>query len=50
MNQEIDLPEVVLKRVREGLKVTHKRTGAHITISVESLQRWLIRQLRGIFS
>ncbi len=50
MKQEIDLPDVTLAKAADGILVTHKRTGAHITISMESLQRWLIRQLRGIFS
>ena len=45
-----DLPDVTLAKAADGILVTHKRTGAHITISMESLQRWLIRQLRGIFS
>jgi hypothetical protein len=49
MKQTIDLPELTLERVDDGLLVTHKKTRTHITISVESLQRWLIRQLRSIF-
>ena len=49
MNQVIDLPDVTIERVPGGLLVTHKRTQASLTISAESLQRWLIRQLRSIF-
>jgi hypothetical protein len=50
MKQHIDLPDVLLEKQDDGLLVTHKRTGASVLVSLESLQRWLIRQLRAIFS
>jgi len=45
----LELPDVTVEQSKDGLLVTHKRTGATVTISVESLQRWLIGKLRAIF-
>jgi hypothetical protein len=48
--QTIDLPEVKLERIGDGLLVTHKKSGATTTIAPAALERWLVRQLRSIFA
>ena len=45
----LELPDVTVESSKDGLLVTHKRTGATVTVSVETLQRWLISKLRAIF-
>jgi hypothetical protein len=47
--ERITLPDVTLEKKPDGLLVTHIKTGASVTLSIESLQRWLISRLRSIF-
>jgi len=47
--EQIDTPTVTLS-LRDGtLYATHKKTGAVVPISLESLERWLLRKLRELF-
>lgn len=47
--ERITLPDVTIDKTPAGLLVTHIKTGATVTVSIDSLQRWLISKLRAIF-
>lgn len=45
----IETPSVTLE-LRDGtLYARHKKTGAEVPISLETLERWLLRKLRELF-
>ena len=44
--QTIDLPSVVLTVELGGLRITHKKTGGNVLISLAVLERWSLSQLR----
>ena len=46
---KIDTPAVTLELKGGKLLATHKKTGAVVPISLEVLERWLIRKLRELF-
>ena len=46
---KIDTPAVTLELKGGKLTATHKKTGAAVPISLESLERWLLRKLRELF-
>lgn len=44
--ERLTLPDLVMEKSKDGILVTHAKTGTKTTISTLSLQRWVIRQLR----
>lgn len=45
----IETPTFTLALVDGALVATHKQTGVKVPLSIETLERWLLRKLRSLF-